>query len=205
MSKILVVYGTAGGHTARVADRIAEVIRDRGHDVTVLDVRYADDMTLAAYDAVVVGASIHMGKHVRRMVDFVREHREALTRMPAAFFSVSLAAVDDGADLRDREHVLGLQRRPDRLRRAHPGGGVRDRVPVLDGATSRTWRSSRRHACTVSGARPSSTRPATQARTMLGVSWSTGVTASGASRFPIEASAASRAPPSAAASTMATC
>lgn len=100
MSKILVVYGTAEGHTARVADRIAEVIRDRGHDVTVLDVRYADDMTLAAYDAVVVGASIHMGKHVRRMVDFVREHREAFTRMPAAFFSVSLAAVDDVGEAR---------------------------------------------------------------------------------------------------------
>lgn len=100
MSKILVIYGTAEGHTARVADRVAEVIRDRGHDVTVLDVRYADDMTLAAYDAVVVGASIHMGKHARRMVDFAREHREALTRMPTAFFSVSLAAVDDVAEAR---------------------------------------------------------------------------------------------------------
>ena len=29
MSKILVVYGTSEGHAARVADRIAEVLRDR--------------------------------------------------------------------------------------------------------------------------------------------------------------------------------
>ncbi|HET7349326.1 MAG TPA: flavodoxin domain-containing protein [Marmoricola sp.] len=100
MSKILVVYGTTEGQAARVADRIAEVLRDRGHDVTVLDVRNTDDTVLAAYDAVVVGASIHMGKHASRMVDFIRTHRDTLARMPAAFFSVSLAALDDTAEAR---------------------------------------------------------------------------------------------------------
>jgi menaquinone-dependent protoporphyrinogen oxidase len=111
MSKILVVYGTSEGHAARVADRIAEVLRDRGHDILVLDVRNADDSVLAAYDAAVVGASIHMGKHDKRVVEYIRKNRDTLVGMPAAFFSVSLAAVDDTAEaqkyVRELEHETG--------------------------------------------------------------------------------------------------
>jgi pimeloyl-ACP methyl ester carboxylesterase/menaquinone-dependent protoporphyrinogen IX oxidase len=44
---------------------------------------------------VIVGASIHMGKHERYVSDFVRKHRDVLERLPSAFFSVSLAAYDD--------------------------------------------------------------------------------------------------------------
>jgi menaquinone-dependent protoporphyrinogen oxidase len=98
MSKILVVYGTTEGQAARVAERIAEVLRGRGHGVTVLDVRNADDTVLAAYDAAVVGASIHMGKHDKRVVEYIRKNRDTLAGMPAAFFSVSLAAIGDTSE-----------------------------------------------------------------------------------------------------------
>ena len=40
----------------------------------------------------IVGGSIHMGKHQDHVVDFVRANRFALERLPSAFFSVSLAA-----------------------------------------------------------------------------------------------------------------
>jgi len=43
---------------------------------------------------VIVGASIHMGKHERNVVHYVRRNRAALERLPSAFFSVSLAAHD---------------------------------------------------------------------------------------------------------------
>src|SRR3712207_9275381 len=36
-----------------------------------------------------------MGKHEDYVRDFVRENRDALERLPSAFFSVSLAAYDD--------------------------------------------------------------------------------------------------------------
>jgi menaquinone-dependent protoporphyrinogen oxidase len=44
---------------------------------------------------VIVGASIHMGKHDDYVLDFVRENRDALECLPSAFFSVSMAAHDD--------------------------------------------------------------------------------------------------------------
>jgi menaquinone-dependent protoporphyrinogen oxidase len=43
-----------------------------------------------AYDAVLVGASLHMARYQRYMRDVVRRHRADLERLPSAVFSVSL-------------------------------------------------------------------------------------------------------------------
>jgi menaquinone-dependent protoporphyrinogen oxidase len=47
------------------------------------------------FDGVVIGASIHMGKHDMHVVGFVKKNLDALARLPSAFFSVSLAAYGD--------------------------------------------------------------------------------------------------------------
>lgn len=96
MASFLVLYGTGEGQTATVADRIAETLADRGHEPTVSDA--ADlpaDLDPAAFDAVLVGASVHYGKHQRETVSFVRQNREALAAKPTAFFQVSLASADE--------------------------------------------------------------------------------------------------------------
>ena len=46
----------------------------------------------------IVGASIHMGKHDKHVVDFVRKNHDILARVPSAFFSVSLAAHGDTSE-----------------------------------------------------------------------------------------------------------
>jgi menaquinone-dependent protoporphyrinogen oxidase len=95
MTKILITYGTTEGQTARIADHIAEVIRKRGVEAQALDLKRSKDVSLDGYDAVIVGGSIHMGKHQDEVADFVRTNRFALERLPSAFFSVSLAAHGD--------------------------------------------------------------------------------------------------------------
>src|SRR5215213_10165432 len=77
MMRVLIPYGTTEGLTARISEYVAEVIRGHG------------------YDAVIVGASIHMGKHEDYVLHFVRENRDELGRLPSAFFSVSMAAHDN--------------------------------------------------------------------------------------------------------------
>ena len=47
------------------------------------------------YDALVIGASIHMGKHDKHVVELVQNNHDTLERLPSAFFSVSLAAHGD--------------------------------------------------------------------------------------------------------------
>jgi menaquinone-dependent protoporphyrinogen oxidase len=98
MTKIMIGYGTTEGQTARIADRIAEVIRGHGVEAHVLDLKRSSDVVLDDYDAVIVGGSIHMGKHEDHVADFVRENRATLEGLPSAFFSVSLAAHGDMAN-----------------------------------------------------------------------------------------------------------
>src|SRR6056297_452253 len=96
MSSFLILYGTGEGQTAKVADRIAAAIGERGHEVSAVDVRDpASSFALDGYDAVVVGASIHVGRHQDAVRDFVAAHREALAAVPTAFFQVSLSSASE--------------------------------------------------------------------------------------------------------------
>jgi menaquinone-dependent protoporphyrinogen oxidase len=98
MTKILIAYATTEGQTAQIADRLADVIRKRGVEAEALDLKRSKDVSLDGYDAVIVGGSIHMGKHQEDVADFVRKNRAVLERRPSAFFSVSLAAHGDMAN-----------------------------------------------------------------------------------------------------------
>ena len=93
--RIFITYGTTEGQTARIADVVADVLRDHGHDVTLVDVKDTSGTLPPGYDGVVVGASIHMGKHDKHVAEFVQKNHDTLERLPSAFFSVSLAAHGD--------------------------------------------------------------------------------------------------------------
>jgi len=64
----------------------------------MFNVNDAADIVADGYDAVIVGASIHMGKHDKHVIDFVRKSQDTLALLPSAFFSVSLAAHGDTAE-----------------------------------------------------------------------------------------------------------
>jgi menaquinone-dependent protoporphyrinogen oxidase len=98
--RILIAYGTSEGQTGRIAEHLAQVIREQGYEASTLDLerRGADEVT--GYDGVIVGASVHIGKHQRCVRHFVKENRAQLEGIPSAFFSVSLAARDDSETAR---------------------------------------------------------------------------------------------------------
>lgn len=96
MSSFLILYGTGEGQTAKIAERIAATISERGHEASVLDVRdRPESFALERYDAVIVGASIHVGKHQDEVQDFVIDNKDLLSGMPTAFFQVSLSSASD--------------------------------------------------------------------------------------------------------------
>lgn len=95
MAATLVTYGTSEGQTARIAEVITDVLRDAGHAADAVDITALGGGVPEGYGAVVVGASIHMGKHDKHVVQFARDNHDTLGRLPSAFFSVSLAAHGD--------------------------------------------------------------------------------------------------------------
>ncbi|MEI7556020.1 flavodoxin domain-containing protein [Candidatus Chlorohelix sp.] len=94
MAKLLIVYGTGEGQTTKIAERIAEVVQGKGHVVEVVrGNELPSNLNLANYHFILVGASIHSGKHQPYIVKFVKSNLDLLSSKPSAFFSVSVSAV----------------------------------------------------------------------------------------------------------------
>jgi menaquinone-dependent protoporphyrinogen oxidase len=95
MTDFLVLYASTHGHTAKIAERVAQTVRSAGAVAHVSDVHAASDLDLSDYDAVIVGASVHGGRHQREVCGWIKRHTSELRAMPSAFFSVCLTAADD--------------------------------------------------------------------------------------------------------------
>src|ERR687897_356685 len=79
MMSVLIPYGTTEGLTARISEYVAEVVRGHGHQADAVDIKGSGAPKPDDYDAVIVGASIHMGKHEDYVLDFVRENPDTDT------------------------------------------------------------------------------------------------------------------------------
>ena len=93
--KILVTYASRAGTTDEVAESISQVLCDAGASV---DVRPVKDVTdLSPYSAVILGSAIYMGGWMSDATKFVEKHRELLSQMPVATFTVCMLMVDNPA------------------------------------------------------------------------------------------------------------
>ena len=93
MVRILICYGTTEGHTKKVAEYIADKVREQDihvelHNVTATGSGQVEQ----TYDGVFVGASVHQAKHQPAVKQFVANNAELLRSVPSVFFSVSLEA-----------------------------------------------------------------------------------------------------------------
>lgn len=101
MPRILVLYASTHGHTAKIAARIAATLEEDGATVDLRQLQaHAVEPAPPDYDAVILGASIHAGHHQRALVKWAERHRTALGSTPSAFFTVCLTAADDTEEAR---------------------------------------------------------------------------------------------------------
>lgn len=96
MPRVLVIFASFDGQTARIAERIARALARAGLEATTRPVEAAGDGA-QAYDAVVVGGAIRYGRHRRMLESWVQAHLAGLATRPGAFFSVCLSAGGPGA------------------------------------------------------------------------------------------------------------
>jgi menaquinone-dependent protoporphyrinogen oxidase len=87
---LLVLYSTHHGQAARIAQHIANT----AGGAAAGDVRNTPAAQLDHTDAVVIVASVQIGKHSRAVTRFVKRNRERLNAVRSAFVSVSGAAIE---------------------------------------------------------------------------------------------------------------
>ena len=95
--RILVVYGSTYGQTAKIAARIRDRLEAKGCEVVLTrGDKPPHHIPVVGYDAVLVGASLIVGGYQRYIRRFVKTHAETLNRTPSAFFAV--CASEGGTD-----------------------------------------------------------------------------------------------------------
>jgi menaquinone-dependent protoporphyrinogen oxidase len=104
--KVLLAYGTTEGQTRRVADFVADRLHRQGHQVLAANVtdgiRIPD---LYEFDAILIAASVHLGRYQASVVRFVHDHAADISAKTNAFLSVSLAAAGH-----DPDDIAGLSK-----------------------------------------------------------------------------------------------
>lgn len=93
MMKLLIVYATSEGHTASIANFMADIAETKGLEVKLLDsATLTKPLPDKDWDAAIVGGSVHQSTHQMSLRAFVQNNLKLLTQLPSAFFSVSLSA-----------------------------------------------------------------------------------------------------------------
>jgi menaquinone-dependent protoporphyrinogen oxidase len=104
--RLLLVYGTAEGQPQKIARFVGDYLERQGHQRIVIN---ATDATAAAeprdFDAVIIAASIHMGRYQSVIIHFVIDHLADIDARPNAFLSVSLSAASE-----DEDDIEGLNK-----------------------------------------------------------------------------------------------
>jgi len=103
MEKILVAYSTWAGATHQVADEIAKQLQTHKVEVTVLPVK--EIKSIAEYQAVFAGSSIHAGQINTAFNQFLRRFKKPLSSMPVAVFAVCANMSDENP--RARKETAG--------------------------------------------------------------------------------------------------
>jgi len=108
--KLLVVYATTDGMTARIAERIGEALRAAGSSADVLNAAaLPNGFDPSRYDGILVGASMHAQGYQRAATRFVRRHGEALRARPSGFFSVCLSILSTNPEERAESRRLAQE------------------------------------------------------------------------------------------------
>ena len=86
MTKALIVYGTRYGATASTSEDIAEVLRQEGLDVNVVNLKDDKVKDINEYELVIVGSGIQIGKWTKEPEKFLDKYQKELAKKKTALF-----------------------------------------------------------------------------------------------------------------------
>jgi menaquinone-dependent protoporphyrinogen oxidase len=103
MPTILVSYATKHGSTREVAEVLSEALRELDCEVELEPAAHVGDVS--AYDGVVLGGSLYLGRWHPEAVAFLRRNRAALATLPVAIFAMGPRTMDADDVAESREQL----------------------------------------------------------------------------------------------------
>ena len=110
--KVLVCYGSRYGSTAEISERVSEILRNHGAEVSLVNLKKDKVKEVRNYDLVVIGSGIQMGKWTKEALNFIKKHREVLSQKKVAIFVSCLSATQpDKCNTARREYLENIDAR----------------------------------------------------------------------------------------------
>jgi menaquinone-dependent protoporphyrinogen oxidase len=100
MTNALIVYGTRYGATASTSEDIAEVLRQEGCDVKVVNLKKDKVKDITEYELVIVGSGIQINRWTKEPEKFLKKFQKELAKKKVALFVCcgSTKPLDDKTD-----------------------------------------------------------------------------------------------------------
>lgn len=92
MKSVLIICSSTDGQTRRICERLRDVLRRGGDEVTLAMIDAAAGIAPLGFGLAVIGARIRYGKTDPRVLAYANRHALVLNAMPSAFFSVNIVA-----------------------------------------------------------------------------------------------------------------
>ncbi len=108
MKKVLVLYASKAGSTKEVAEFIGQEMTKSGAQVFVAEAEKNIDPS--AYNAVIIGSPIYMGKWLSEARDYLKLHEKILKNKPTAIFFTCLS-MSDPAKKNEAEKYLAEEKK----------------------------------------------------------------------------------------------
>jgi menaquinone-dependent protoporphyrinogen oxidase len=100
MKKILVAYATWAGATHEIANKIADVLKEKDMDVEIVPAEKVN--SIEPYQAIILGTSIHAGQTVKGFNQFLKKfHKDLAGRLFAPFIVCANMMEDNPKNIKE--------------------------------------------------------------------------------------------------------
>tara|TARA_Y100001958_G_C21192991_1_gene520829 strand:- start:237 stop:770 length:534 start_codon:yes stop_codon:yes gene_type:complete len=91
MKNNLLIYSSVDGQTKKICERIIDSSLSK-ESFEMVKIEDADSININNFLQIIVGASIRYGKHNKKVLSFIKKHKNLLDTKNTAFFSVNVVA-----------------------------------------------------------------------------------------------------------------
>jgi len=90
-NKTLIIYSSVDGQTLKICNAITKQLTEKKQKIDLFSIDTFDG-DLKNYSKIVIGSSIRYGVHHKKIIAFIKAHKNELEATKSVFFSVNLVA-----------------------------------------------------------------------------------------------------------------